>query len=109
MQAFNKVINWRAAIGRRAMAVVKAFFGDKTAFETAKDVEEHVSWLLPNNDVDEDGSGAEEEEIDATVAPIEEVVRQQKRKFIGAPFLWENGSIGMAGDKVRRTPCPSLG
>jgi len=82
------------------MAVVKAFFGDKTNFEMVKDVEEHVEWLLPNKDADEDGSGAEDKEIDETVTPIEEVIHQQKRKFIGAPFLWENGSIRMAGDKV---------
>ena len=98
VQAFNKVLNWRAAIGRRAMAVTKAYFGDKTIFETMNEIGEHAKWLLPSQDMNE-GEGTDMEEVDEGVASIEEVVRQRKRKFVGAPFLWENGLIGVAGDE----------
>jgi len=42
IQAFAKVMNWRAAIGRRAIAIVGAYFGDKELFSTAEDIKEHV-------------------------------------------------------------------
>ena len=85
--------NWRAAIGRWAIAVAKTYFGDKTTFEMACDIEEHVAWLLPSKDMDED-EGMDVEEIEEEEPSIEEIVRRRKREFVSAPFLWGNGSIG---------------
>lgn len=104
-QALNKVLNWRAAIGRRAITVAKTYFGDKTLFGTANEIEEQVRWLLPiqganeGDETDEEVDEDADEEADEEVASIEKIVRQRKEKFIGAPFLWENGLIGPAGDE----------
>jgi len=104
-------MNWRAAIGRRAFGIVGTYFGNNELFSTVKDIREHVEWLLPAKDTDEreetnegegvGGDGSEEEE--GASGGIEDAVRRRKRKFIGAPFLWENGLIGpSAGIKVRK-------
>jgi len=88
------------------MAVVKAYFGDRTIFETTNDIAEHVSWLLPSQDADED-DGANAGEVEESVVSIEEVVRQRKRNFVGAPFLWENGLIGVAcEEQVHKLSAP---
>jgi hypothetical protein len=79
------------------MAVVKAYFGDGAIFETTDDIEEHVGWLLPNKDVDED-EGVDVEGVEGGTS-IEEIARQRKKEFVGAPFLWENGLIGVAGEE----------
>ncbi|KAF9790426.1 hypothetical protein BJ322DRAFT_1104082 [Thelephora terrestris] len=65
-----------------AIGIVKAYFGDKSIFGTAEEVEEHVQWLLPNkdeeideedegkdNDEDKEGGTDEEENVD-----VEEIV-----------------------------------
>lgn len=80
------------------MALVKAYFSDETSFETKSDIEDHVNWLLPSQDTDQsdetDMAEVEEE------ADIEDVVRRRKSKFVGAPFLWENGLIGAACEEL---------
>ena len=78
------------------------YFGDKSVFDKTEEIEEHVQWLLPNKDeeVDEEADEEEEDEDDVDL-DIEEVVRQRKRKFVGAPFLYENGLIGPAKEPVR--------
>ena len=80
------------------MAVTKAYFGDRTILETINEIKEQANWLLPSQDENE-GGGFDTEEDGEEVANIEEIVRRRKRKFIGAPFLWENGLIGVAGDE----------
>lgn len=100
-------MNWRAAIGRRAMGIVNTYFGDKRVFNEAEEIEEHVQWLLPNKDeeidegADEDDDDDEDDEDDESSSiSIEEIVRRRKRKFVGAPFLYENGLIGPAKGAV---------
>lgn len=85
------------------MAIAKAYFGDRTIFETARDIEEHVKWLLPSKNADDDeGIDVEEAEGDPNIV---ELVRQQKRGFFGALFLWENGLIGVGSEEpVRKYP-----
>jgi hypothetical protein len=109
LQAFAKVTYWRAAIGRRAIGVVKTYLGDKSIFGTTEEVEEHVQWLLPDkdeetdeedegkdNDEDKEGGIDEEDNVD-----VEEIVRRRKKRFVGAPFLYQNGLIGPAKEPVR--------
>jgi len=86
------------------MGIVNTYFGDKSVFSEAEEIEEHVQWLLPNKDeeadegADEDGEDDEDDEDDDI--DIEEIVRRRKRKFVGAPFLYENGLIGPAKEPV---------
>ena len=108
IQAFAKVTNWQAAIGRRALGVVGAYFGDDKVFRTMEDIKEHVEWLLPAKDGDEceeaDESEGSDDDGSKEAVSIEDVVRRRKRKFVGAPFLWENGLIG-PGAKIEVHKC----
>lgn len=86
--------NWRATIGRRAIAVARAYFGDESIFESPNEIEEQAKWLLPSpQDVSERGG------TDAEAVSVEEIVCRQKAKFTGAPFLWENGLTGVASNE----------
>ena len=67
----------------------------------ADDIAEHASWLLPSQDTDED-DGIDVAEVAGGVISIEEIAHQKKREFVGAPFLWENGLIGVACEEPVR-------
>lgn len=84
------------------MGIAKAYFGDKEVFDGPEDIKEHVEWLLPTKDADEseEANRDESEEEEEGEASVEEVVRRRKKKFAGAPFLWENGLIGPSA-KIR--------
>ena len=75
--------------------MVRAYFGDRTAFKATDDIAEHASWLLPSQDADED-DGINVGEVEEMTASIEEIARRKKREFVGVLFLWENGLIGVA-------------
>lgn len=80
------------------MGVVNAYFGDESVFKKTEEIEEHVQWLLPNKDEGTDEEADEDDEEDDV--DVEEIVRRRKRKFVGAPFLYENGLIGPAKEAV---------
>lgn len=84
---------------------MKTYFGDKGTFEKTEEIEEHVRWLLPDKDEENEDSDEEDEEEDGIDVDIEEVVRRRKRKFVGAPFLYENGLIGPAEEPVCARTC----
>ena len=86
---------------------MKAYFGDKSVFNKREEIEEHVQWLLPDKDedVEDEESNSEEDEDDNgddddNDVDVEEIVRRRKKKFVGAPFLYENGLIGPANEPV---------
>lgn len=76
---------------------MKTYFDDKTVFDNADGIKEHVQWLLPNKDEEANEEADDDDNID-----VEEIVCRWKKKFVGAPFLYENGLIGPVEEPVRK-------